>query len=369
MTITADDMASKLLTVQDWVQIVTPTEGMQTATVPFDGTGGLTVFSLPSGWNLGLKDKDDTDLTDAKMRVGDNEYALTKSAIMSITATVGLPSGYVLKTPGPMIQSHLNYWATHSPETTLKILTKETLDGFEALAVTKEGITPFSNLALLDRVMVKVGEQYGVGENDVYVDYKSHHDLAVTSLRLIIPEYSRNIASKRSGASEDRWSAGIQLRNSLTGKTPTSVQGYLFAWFCTNGAITLHSEGKYNRKIMGQNVSEVLDWTGTAVDTVIDHMEHEFDTVESLVDESLDGAVSNVLADIFKTYKVPLRVRQVIIDNLNESEDLSWYGVMNAITAAANQPDLPEHFVTALMEIGGVVSHTAICNSCKRVID
>lgn len=367
MTITASDMQSKLLTVEDWANIVAPTENLSPLSVPMDGTGGITVFSLPSGWNLGLKDADGQDLTDAKMGIGGgDEYALTKDAILAITTAVGIPTSYVLKTPGPMIQSHLNYWASHSPDVALKFLTKD----HEARAVTKSGITPFSNLDLLDRALEKVHEKYGTEDSDLYVDFKSHHDLAVTSLRLIVPEESRLMESKRASGSEDRWSAGIQIRNSLTGKVPTSAQGYLFAWYCANGAITLHAEGKYNRKIMGQNVSDVLDWTGSAVNTVIESMEHEFDSVEALVSEGIEDSVSKVMADIFKTYKVPLKVRHPIMDALIEGDDFTYYGVMNAITQAANTEGLPEHFVTAIMEIGGDVAHSASarCGSCQRVL-
>lgn len=364
--ITAEDMKDKLLTVEDWVQIVTPTENLSTLSVPMDGTGGITVFSLPSGWNLGLKDKDGQDLTEAAMNVGGTEYALTKDAILAITSAVGIPTGYVFKTPGPMIQSHLNYWASHSPDVTLKFLTKD----YEARAVTKSGITPFSNLELLDRTLQKVADHYGVEDKDLFVDYKSHHDLAVTSLRLIVPDVYREISSARAGGSDDVWSVGVQVRNSLTGKTPLSVQGYPFAWFCTNGAITLHAEGKYNRKTMGQNESDVLDWTSGAVNTVIESMEHEFDSIEALTTEGVEDAVSKVMADIFKTYKVPLKVRNPIMDALVEGDDYSYYGIMNAITQAANDENLPEHFVTAIMEIGGDVAHSASarCGSCQRVI-
>lgn len=365
--ITAEDLTTKLLTIEDWVSLVQPTENLQSVNVPMDGTGGLTVFSLPSGWNLGLKDKAETDLTEAKMRVGDDEYSLTKGAALAVANSVGIPPGYVMRTPGPMIQNHLNYWALHSPDVTLKFLVKEN----DILAVTKEGITPFSNLELLDRTLTQVKEKYGLDEADLQVDYKSHHDLSVTSLRLIVPEQYRNISSKRAGGSEDRWSAGIQVRNSLTGKTPLSVQGYLFAWYCTNGQITYHSEGRYNRKIQGQSIADVHAWTSNAVDTVIESMEGEFDSVESLVNEPIGDGASKVLTDVFKQYKVPLRVRNRITDALVESDDFSYYGLANAISQSANDVEnLPEHYITAILEVAGDVAHTASqrCEACKRVL-
>jgi hypothetical protein len=352
----------QLLTVGDWAELVTTTENLSTISVPLDGTGGLTVFSLPSGWNLGLKDMADTDLTEAKMRVGQDEYGLTKAAIMAVANRIGLPNAYVFKTPGPMIQSHLNYWATHSPDTMLKFLARPTTDGPEILAVTKENIVPFSNLDLLARTLKQVRDRHSLSPEDLKVDFKSHHDLAVTSLRLVLPDVSVDVRG-------DKWSAGLQVRNSLTGKTPLSVQGYLFRWAQSNAMVTLHSAGKYNRKIQGQNLIEVLDWVSEAVDVVMDSETHEFEALESVADEPLE-APSRVLADIFKTYKVPLRVRNVILDSLQDSGNYTYYGLINAITEAANEEGVPEHFVTAILEIAGDVMHSAStrCMNCKRVL-
>lgn len=352
---------SEYLTVQQWQDKIASTESLVTVTVPFDGTGGLTVFSLPSGWNLGLRDAEDLDLTEAKMRVGDDEYSLTKIAILTICNRVGIPSSYVFKTPGPMIQTHLNYWASHSTDLILKFLTRVTVSGPEILAVTKENITPFSNLTLLSRTVSKIEEIYGGPLADTLkVDFKSHHDLGITSLRLLIPHAYKDIAG-------DIWCAGIQIRNSLTGKVPLSVSGYLTNLATQESLITLHAASKYNRKIQGQNLTEVYDWVSETVGTALDAQALEFESLEAVTEEDT-GSLSKVLADVFRTYKVPLKIRNMVIDDLEESGDTSYYGLTRAIAAAANAENLPEHFVTAALEVAGDVMHSASqrCSSCAR---
>lgn len=367
MTDTATELTSKLWSIDDVSNLLQSTENLSSVTLSMDGSGDQTAFSLPPGWNIGLKDKDPQDLTDAKVGIGTTEYLLTKEAALGIAHAVGLPPAYVAKTPGVLIQSHLNYWATHSPEASFKMLVKDD----KVLAITKESIKPFSNLELLERTLQSIYDRYEVDDSDLYVDYKSHHDLHVTNLRIIIPEESRQIDAVRNGtAVEDMWSGGVQVRNSLTGKIPLSVQGYLFGWAETNAAIMQHAVGKYNRKTMGQDIFEVYDWVGESVAEVLDSVEHEFDVVSTLTEESIADGVSKVLADIFKTYKVPLKTRQPIMDHLVESEDYTYYGVLNAITSTANVEGLPHHFVTAIMEIGGDIAaqaHTR-CQSCKRVL-
>ncbi len=119
---------------------------------------------------------------------------------------------------------------------------------------------------------------------------------------------------------------------------------------------------------MGQDEYEVLDWVGQVTEGIVKNFDSEFDVIEALTKEEIGGGVNQVLADVFKTYKVPKRLRTQVIENILESGDETYFGVMQAITACANDPALPEHFVTTLMEIGGDLAHNALdrCPTCKH---
>lgn len=365
MTITAADMESKLLTLDQVYERFEPTEGLSSMQLMMDGTDKYH-FTLPTGWNVGLKDQHGEFLTDATVDVeGKGEYRLTKDAILAITSSIGITMQYVCRTPGPMIENHLNYWASHTSEKAMKLLHgKENV-----IAMTKPGIEPFSNVQLVEQALDVFKEKYGANPEDIRADYKFQHDLRRTSVRLIVPEVVRNITSARAGGSSDQWSMGVQFRNSIIGELPTALNGYLFAWFCTNGAISTHaSSGKYNRRTMGQG-DNVLEWARASVDEILGGLEHELDAVEELTTTAIDGGIENVLADIFQTYRVPMDARQTIISALAEADDLSAYGVMNAITQAANQHGLLDTAVTSLMEIGGDMGRAFAerCQSCHRV--
>ena len=145
------DSPLPLITTDESVEalysLIAPTEGVTTLSVCMDGTGGVTTFALQAGWNVNLKEMDDQEITEATMAAAGKEYQLTKEAILDITAHIGLPAAYVAKTPGSLIQRHLNYWATHSVDEDFKVLVART---DAVLAKMKKSITPFSNTNLLD---------------------------------------------------------------------------------------------------------------------------------------------------------------------------------------------------------------------------
>ena len=213
---TNPEVYNKLLTLEQVKELLAYTEPVITKTVTLDGTtDGIVVFSLPAGWNIGLKDKDGLELTQAEIAVGGNAYTLSKDAVLDFTKAIGLPDSYVFKTPGVMIQSHLNYWASHSPDLQIKMLLHEE----SVLSTTKNGITPFSNLDLLDKIL-EVVDEAGYPKDEVLFDWKSHHDLNITSLRMLlsIPDVI-GLAP---------WVNGLEFRKSLTGSKPISVRGYMF---------------------------------------------------------------------------------------------------------------------------------------------
>ena len=145
----------------------------------------------------------------------------------------------------------------------------------------------------------------------------------------------------------------MHLSNSLTGKTPTSVDAYLFRWWCTNGATTTMADvGTWSRRGHGQS-DEVYIWAQEAVDEVLGGMEHRFNEVQALTSVNLAGNVADILREIYEQYEVPVSQRRDITDSLLESETLTMYSVMNAITSLANNPDLSPERSDRLMRIGG----------------
>lgn len=363
MTVTVADVKDQLLTIDEVRERLEPTEHL--LSIPFETDTTQAKFELPPGWNEGLKDLPGTQVTSAKVTIGGKEWQLTKDAALEATSIIQLTKDYVCKTPGPLVEMHLNYWMSHG-DRHLQLL--GSTDSSTGLAFTKASISPFSNSRLLDEALESIEEHYGEGE--VLADYKFHHDLRRTSFRLIIPESLRHIKSARDGGVEDNWSAGVSVRNSLTGEKPLSIAGYTFAYWCTNGSISTHAtSGNYNRKNQGQGDS-VYEWAKASIDEILGGLEHELESISELVTTELSskGELTDTVAALFVKYAVPLASREHIMTALVESNDLTAYGLMQAITSAANVPDIHDRQVTQLMMVGGDIPHTMStrCSSCHR---
>lgn len=362
MTVVAfEDIKPKLLTLDEALGKLSMTEPLAQHVV--DLSSGKTKFKLNTGWNVGLKNKAGTAPVDAHLQIGAVDYNMTKDAVLEATSHIGLTRQYVEKTPASLVEPHLNYWFANTDKE-LKVLA--TTNG-TALAFTKATINPFSNLKLVNAAVaaIKTWSDNQIKEDDIYVDYKFHHDLRLTRVRLIIPADVRTIGNAQ-------WSTGIQIQNSLTGAKPTSLKGYLFTWDCTNGQISTHAtSGNWNRKTSGQ-ADIVYEWAESAVEEVLGGLEHEFESVQELADTPLDQPLDAILMDIFQTYSVPMGARKHIIQALIErqvtiDEPLTFYDIQWAITAIANTSE--EDIGNVLMEIGGdlVRSATHRCSECKRI--
>ena len=363
--------AGQLLTVEEALNVLHTTEPMDETVFTLDGSSKVR-FELPMYWNSEeLRTQPGSVVTECTVQVDDADpIILTKEAVLKMTSSIGLTKDYVLRSPGPLITPQLNWWARNNGVKGAEAMRLLSKDGV-AVAFIKSSLSTFPNIPVLERVLDRARDKYNTDE--FYVDYKIAHSLERTALRVIIPAYRRTIQSARHTAGkEDEWSLGIQITNSLMGdpETRLNVSGYLFAWWCTNGAISTHAtSGNYNRRVQGQDLTEVVEWVGSSVDAIFTDLEPELDSIEALTDLTLEGELNDTVADVFKQLKVPVPARKGVIDALVESDDFTAYGLMQAITQAANDPTITDHVLENTMRVGGILPHTITdrCQTCHRV--
>lgn len=351
MTVTIDQMRDKLLSLDTVRERLATTEPLTT----YEFETGEAQFVL----NGNISESPST------MRIGSKEFAIAPVATLEATSLCGLPKGYVQRTPVPYIEPQVNYWFKDGFKENKRYKALVVNDTVEAL--TRGTVVPFSNLELLDRAETEVRKQYGQ-DTEILVDPKFFHSLTHTHMRLILPHEGRTIQGTK--VADDQWSVGIQIKNSQTALESTSIEGYLFRWWCTNGAIdTRESSGVWSRRSGGQG-DEVYDWAKTAVDEILGGFEQALDDVQHMVHVPIEGEVNQALRDVFEQYKVPVAERQYIIDEMVESDDLSMYGLMQAITSAANHDGVSPGHVDQLMRIGGDLPRATAsrCGSCHRLM-
>lgn len=366
------DETLELVTLSAYLNELEADDHLGSQVLSFDGSAGNAVFSLPPGWNIGLDEKEPDDVTQAGVNLNGSTYLMTKSAALAVSHAVGLPDGYVAKTPGALIQSHLNYWASHAPDVSFKFLT-QVQDGVPVVrALARESLVPFSNVDLIQTVSTRLAAALGCGTDDLMVDFKSHHDLARTITRLVVPTevMAKSFEVVRKGESaEDEWSPGVQIVNSITGAVPTQVSGYQFDWSDEAGILPHHSVAQWNRKSMGQEFSALAEFMEVGTDDIFASFDHEWDVLGGTVSEKIKpDNLSLVLADTFLTYNVPMKARTGVMESLLTNGDLSFYGLVNAVSEQANTPEMPTLTVSKIMGIAGAlatdVSHR--CDGCGR---
>lgn len=367
MTITVDTMRNRLHPLDFVREVLARTEPLTSR--PFT-VGDSVRFVISLGWGHGIDAKAGTDLVDASIQLGKgfgfNEYRLTKDALLEATSFCGLRKGYAARYPADLLERELNHWFREglltrvgAPRDFQLLIAKDV-----GAAITRATVEPFSNLKLMDEALKGIEAKYGTGE--VLVDYKFSHSLKRTHLRLIVPEYIR--AMTGTGTDGDTWSVGLQLKNSLIGADKTSIDGYLFRWACTNGAIdTRATSGAWTRRA-GANVDEVYEWARHAVDEVLGGLEPALDAVQALVNVPIQGQVADILRDIFTHYRVPLPERDLITKNVLEMGADNMYTIMAAITNVANNTTMDPSHIENLLRLGGQLPHDLDrCDSCLRL--
>lgn len=366
--INVDEMRDKLMSVTTLKEKLEPTEHLaeyEFQTVA-DEANHVT-FEFPNGWQEEIKDKsvDPMTISSATVNLNGHEFSLTKGAALKATSLIGLEQAYVLNTPGELIAPQVNWHYQHggNKKKDMKLLASND----NGIAFVRGSIHPFSNVELIDAVLEGIQDKYGT--DDVLVDYKFNHDLDKTNMRLVVPTRSHNVTSARTEqAGNDPWSVGIEIKNSVTGQSSLELSGYLFAWWCTNGCTFNHvASGKYRRK-PSLSPQDAYEWARYSVDEVLGDLEHEFDSIDSLTQVPLEGELNDTLGNMFERFRIPVETRQTVMANLVESDDLSAYGLMNAITAAANDEEMSPAAVGSLLNAGGQVAHVMgeRCEVCHR---
>lgn len=363
--INIEEMRSKLMSVDVVKEKLAPTEGLSEYTFETDHSNNVR-FDYPDDWNVGLdRDTDGLTLTSATVSIDGNTFQMTKDAATEAGSKIGIQKTYMLATPGSLITPHVNWHYRNGANGNREI--KVLAGRNNAVGFTRGTVQPFSNTALLDAALEGIREKYGT--DDVLVDYKFHHDLNKTKMRLIVPSQNKNISSLYATQhGEDTWCTGLEITNSLLGTSPLEIVGTRFRWVCTNGmTVTGSSSGKYRRKA-SESPRDAYEWAQEVVDDVFDDLERSWSIIEHLPNIQLEGEMSNTVAAIFERFRVPVNVRDRVIDALVESEDTSAYGLVNALTSVGNAGDLSEGAVSDILRIGGLVAEefVELCPTCHK---
>jgi len=352
-TVTFEDMQSKLLSLEEVAQVLQKTEPFSNE--PIDSESKIR-FRFDDEWSHGVDSLWDTELVNASMVIDGVERRLTKEAVFQAGANFGLPNSYMRKLPSSYVQGLLNYhYSNGMGSNSYNVFVIQD----NIAAFTRPTLRPFSNLQLLEESVAGIRDLYGA-DTPIYADYKIANSLQRTDVRLIVPAQERIMRGTEMddvpAGEDDTWMSGVHLSNSLIGKGQTTVEAYMFRWWCTNGCTTtMPGIGTWSRRSNGQDEGDVYQWARESVNEVLGGMEYLFDQVQALTQLNVSGDTADVLREIFSQYEVPVSQREAIMQRLLSLSTITMYSIMQAITQAANDPALEDRRKDRLMRIGGAL--------------
>lgn len=368
-TVVVDQMRDRLLSLDEAANRLQETEPV--ASTILDATSKIS-FEISENWKDEISAREDTDVVEGTMTVNGHEMPLTKRGLLSAASNFGITEAYAVKRiPGYLLQSLLNYhYGLGLNGAEFNMLTVDN----KVSAFIRPTLRPFSNVRLFEEIVDGINRQYGEA-TEILVDYKFTNSLARTDVRFIIPERERVVQDGNMNdvpvGQPDLWSSGIHFSNSLMGKTQTSIEAYLFRWWCTNGCTESPGDiGTWSRKSNGSEEGELYYWAREAVDEVLGGMEDRFDQVQRMTKIDVSGGrTADVLKEVFSSNSVPVAQRDRIQERLLGADSLTMYTVMNAISEEANNPDIDPNHADRLMRITGDIPNVIFNTERAKVWD
>lgn len=256
-----------------------------------------------------------------------------------------------------LLATNVNTWFKKNPE--------------KRLVRTMDGDTPYMRAFLSDRY--RPYDNFLVMEGALPV-LMQHQDLQVissevTENRLYIQAVNQRLqAEVKKG---DIIQAGIVLSNSEVGLGSIRVETLLYRLVCLNGAIRPESIRKnHTGKRLGTDEEVAMLY---ASDTIIadnqafklrvrDMMNFAFhsdkfleavELMKEATQREIKGTVQDVIETVSTTYGFNTIEQDSILKNFIAGADLTQYGLGNAVTAVANQDDLPYDRIIELERAGG----------------
>lgn len=371
-----DAMRAKLLTLDQVSERLAVTEPLDEVTFTTGGKLGVAFHDDEQGkpWHA----RPGTEPAPAWLKLDvattGGLYQLTAEAAQQLGSRCHMPDGYQALVPAHVLAYDLNYWLnTGLGETELKLLTAGTgkdIHGNEVplvRGVCRSSVSPYSNLAFLENILGRIYHAYGSG-CEVLADYKFHHDLERTALRLIVPGKDRVITG--TSVLDDTWCLGLDFYSSVIGLKPSTLAGYDFRWWCTNGSTNIAGDiTRFSRR--GQSEDDAMEWARASVDAILGGQEENFDRIQELTAIPVEGEVVPVLQGLFREFGVAKAERARIMEIMADTGgDLTMYDLLYAATLAANAEDLDDNHVRRLLAMGGHIAHAhrGLCEACHQLL-
>lgn len=238
-----------------------------------------------------------------------------------------------------------------------------------AVAQTRATVQPFSNVMLLDTVMLAVRAKFGHDLADgACVDFKLFDDLEHTSFRVIVPGAQQLIG-------EEPWCYGIEVANSAIGAKQLVVAGHVFSLEALAGVTDLeHQAGGFKRR--GSTPEAAYAWAGEAARMVLDGAATAFEGLRVLAASDVDAEYGQVVSQYWRESPISADLKLAVTAALeNDPDPVSVLTLVRTVSVEANPSTRSWRDVRALHDLAGHMLHQGggMCrgqlkDGCRRLL-
>jgi hypothetical protein len=312
-------------------------------------TENLTFMDLKPGDDLEVHFHGSKD--SPVVNLGGTELRLTPPALLDATRCIGLPQKYTSKCPADMLWNQLNYFFGEGMHDQVRAIYQE--DRLIGMTTDRVKTSVVSNERLLRLAEEKIGKEHIVGY------HQTHSDLSHSTVALVTDQSFEPVR-------EDTLFGGIKIQNSILGKEAIEVSPYVFRQWCSNGAITSHSLGRYTRK----KHDDLDNWFHGIIEGASTELEKEFERIRHLTNISVRGHVTETIKGIGHDRGIPGKVIEQVLEEATSSRAETMYDVYNCFTkiASHNRNLTPVTINRLQWTAGSIAEEHEICKECHRVL-
>jgi len=306
---------------------------------------------------IDLKPGDDVEVhfhgtkDESIINIGEAELRINPQALIDTAHCIGMPKKYVGKCPSDLLFPHLNYWFGEGMSTPVRVITREGV--VVSMTADRVKTAVVSNERLLQIAEEKLGNEHIVGYHQI------HTDLDLSTISVVTDQTFEPVK-------EDTLFGGIKIQNSILGKDVVEVSPYIFRQWCSNGAITSQSLGRYTRK----KHDNLNNWFGEIIEGSSSELEKEFERIRHLTQVSVKGHVPETIQGIAKDRRISQKITEEILERASSEKVETMYDLWNCITwVASHNVELTPLAATRLQWTAGVISKEhEICETCHRIL-
>ncbi len=348
-----------MLTLTDARTALSTTSGLAEIVHPYQGGSHDFVYEPGADDGAGV----------VALILGGERYPLSNEAALSA----------VLRLPGAS-QALFERWPIHLVIDALNFFWDNREGDFKALVdgegnlrqFTKPTALLFDPLVILDAMADAVGT-YGGKEHVIVTDFS--HGLDETHFSVTVnPGQSERFVDAREG---DRTLGGLYFTGSLLGKGRTELAVYTHRVLCANGMVSPAGSTRFRMGGAGGDddaegpLDRMVEWLHTSCEHLLGGpTDDEFERLTHLTTHPVDDAhLATTMADLFERFSLPATARTAIHEALVEEADGTMYGIVQAMTRAAQHSlSVTDGQRYALMRTAGEVAVHAqtTCESCQR---